>query len=260
MAVYLMRRIFFVCVLVASLLTGCSETYKSDPYSSYRKYTAVDLFHKAQISIRKERFSDAVDQLEAMDAMYPFGPYAERSQLDIIYAYYKNSDATSAIVAADRYTHLYPRGQHVDYALYMRGLSSFEVGRSWLQRKLKVNLAERDTDTLRQAFVAFSTLRRQYPHSIYTASAQHYLVMIRNMMSERYLYVAKHYWRLGAYMACANRAAALVQHYEGTLFVPDALGLMVRSYRKLGLTQLAKQSLHVLASTYPASKAYLSLK
>jgi len=255
-----MKKFFIAFALLASLLTGCSETYKSDPYSSYRKYTAADLFHKAQISIRKERFSDAVDQLEAMDAMYPFGPYAERSQLDIIYAYYKNSDASSAIVAADRYTHLYPRGKHVDYALYMRGLASFEVGTSWLQRKLKVNLAVRDTDTLRQAYVAFSTLRRQFPKSAYTASAHHYLIMIRNMMAERYLYVAKHYCRLGAYMACANRAAALVQHYEGTLFVPDALGMMVTSYRKLGLTDLADRSLRVLATTYPASSAYQSLK
>ncbi len=253
------KSLILVCVLV-SFMTGCSNTYRNDPYSSFKKYTAETLFHNAQTSIRKERFSDAVEQLEAMDSMYPFGPYAQKSQLDIIYAYYKSDDATSTIVAADRYAHLYPRGPHVDYVYYMRGLANLKVGTSWLQQKLKVNLADRDTDSLREAFIAFTTLRREYPNSVYAMSAYHRAVTIRNMMAERYLHIAKYYEKNRAYVASTNRASEIVQHFNGTVFVPDALAVMVRSYRGLGLPTLAKHTLSVLAQSYPDSEAYHSFK
>ena len=63
---------------------------------------------------------------EGLDALFPLTDNAEQSQLDLIYAYYMSGDAASAAASAERFTHLYPRSEHVDYAYYMKGIADFD--------------------------------------------------------------------------------------------------------------------------------------
>ena len=67
----------------------------------------------------KGKYDSAVQHFETLDARYPFGTYAKKGQLDIIYSYYKQGDTASALAAADRYIHLYPTDKHIAYAYYL---------------------------------------------------------------------------------------------------------------------------------------------
>jgi len=244
--------------LVLSLLSACSSTPK-DPASLFPNKTEAQLFHEGQASMLDGSYNDAVQHFESLDARYPFGKYTRQSQLDLIYTYYEQDDLPSALAAADRYIHLYPRGPNVDYAYYMRGLVQFGENHNFFERYFKVDFAKRDLTALRGAYVDFAQLTRYFPKSQYAADARQRMVYIRNVLARHQLEVADFYLKHKAYVAAANRANDVVDHYQGAPSVPDALAIMVKSYRALHLLKNANDALLVLRVNYPDSKALKSL-
>ncbi len=244
-----MKKILFLATLLL-ILSGCVRK-DVDPYQAYRGKTSAELFTSGERALAKKDYSEAVKNFEALDAIYPFGPHAEQAQLDIIYAYYKNNDTSSAIAAADRYIRLYPRGRNVDYAYYMRGVISFDLGLSWLQKLARVSPVSRDVSTLQQSFTSFATLAEVFPHSRYTPDALTRMRYIRNLMAQREIMIAEFYMKRRAYVAAANRGSYVVQHFQGSPQVAKALAIMVQAYRALGLPKMADASNHLLQTNYP---------
>ena len=251
-----MKKLIVLSVLTF-LLVSCSSN--KDELAAYRHKTSAEIFNGAEKALANKSYGDAVKGFEALDAIYPFGPYAQQGQLDIIYTYYKNDDDPSAIAAADRYIRLYPRGKYVDYAYYMKGIISSTEGYTWLQKKFNVDQSERSLTNQKQAFLAFSEIVTMYPRSQYAADSLLRMRYLRNIIARHSLEVADFYFKHKAYVASANRASYVVRHFNGTPAVIDALAVMVKSYRKLGLTQLADSSYKILQASYPNSQAYKKL-
>ena len=252
-----MKKLILLMVL-GLLLAGCSSK-KKDPYAAYRQKTAAQIYHDAHTALLKKHYTDAVNGYEALDAVYPFGPYAERAQLESIYAYYKNDDLPEAVTAAERYVRLYPRTEGVAYAYYMQGLISQTQSYSWFQRKVGVDPATRDLTDQKQAFMSFNEVVALYPNSPYAADSILRMRYLRNVIAEHSLELARFYYSQHAYVAAANRASYVVEHFNGTLATPDALAVMVKSYRKLKLPQLATNTYRILQASYPSSPALRSV-
>lgn len=252
-----MKKILLLCVLVC-LVVGCSKK-PVDPLVGYRDKTSTQLFNDGERALAKGSYSVAVKNFEALDAIYPFGPYAEQGQLDIIYAYYKDGDDASAMVAADRYTRLYPRGAHVDYAFYMRGIVGFNEGLSWLQKAVGVDPAPRDISTLQQSYAAFAMVVHQFPNSLYYSDSLTRMAYIRNLLARREVMIAEFYLEHQAYVAAANRATYVVQHFQGSPQVINALVVMVKAYRALDLEEMANKTYAILQTNYPNTKQFRDL-
>lgn len=253
-----MRIRFLVIAFITILFAGCASTHV-DPYKDYRKYSAKQLYHVALVNLAKERYDTAAKDFSALNGMYPFGAHAEHGQLDLIYAYYKNAQYEPAAAAADRFIRLYPQSKHVAYAYYMRGLVQFKMGLTWVQRWWGTDPAPRSLDDKKQAFLAFTQVARFYPKSPYARDAIMHMHYIRNEIARKELLISDYYWDRGAYVASADRASSVVQHYQGTSSVAPALAMMVKSYRKLGLSRMANNSLAILRLNFKGSPAYKSV-
>lgn len=244
-------KIFFACLLLTSLVACKSE----DPGAiAFKNYTAKQLLSEGEQALEKHNYSDAIKRFEALDALYPFDPEAQQGQIDAIYAYYQSDDYPSTLAAADRYIHLYPGGDHTDYAYYMKGLVNFERDRNWMQKLYSSNPQQLDLSNLHQSFVDFNELIKLFPNSIYVKDAQKRMYYIRNLFAEHELTIAKFYYERKAYIAAANRASEIVRHYEGTPQVVAALKIMVNSYRALGAEKQANDALRVLQTNFPQEK------
>ncbi len=248
-----------VLSLICILLVGCGRK-DVDPFAAYRNKTSTELFTGGEKALYKENYAEAVKYFEALDAIYPFGPYSQQGQLDVIYAYHKSGDDASAVAAADRYIRLYPQGEHTDYAYYMRGVVGFLQGLSWLQKLAGVDPAPRDVSTLQQSYASFAALTKEFPSSPYTPDSRLRMAYIRNLMARREILIANFYYGRRAYVAAANRAAYVVQHYERSPYVIQALALMVKSYRALDLQQMADSTYQILQASYPNSPEFRELK
>lgn len=253
-----MKKIAALFIVIA-LVAGCSKK-EQDPYKSFRHQTSTTIFNGGEKALAQGDYGQAVQYFEALDAIYPFGPHAQQGQLDIIYAYYKGGDDASALAAADRYIRLYPRGRTVDYAYYLKGIVGFTMGMSWLQKLVGTDPAPRDVSTLQQSFSSFATVVHLFPASHYAADSRLRMAYIRNLVAHREVQIAHFYLEKKAYVAAANRASYVVQHFEGSPQVVAALTIMVKSYRALGLHKMADSTYQILRASYPNAPGLAKLK
>ncbi len=231
-----------------ALLTGCSVF--GGPKDDPENWPAERHYQEGKKALKIGDYKGAVEQFENLIARHPFGVYAQQAQLDIAYAYYKYSEPESSIAAADQFIKLYPRHERVDYAYYIKGLARFPEP-TLMERWFDLDLAQRNPRETREAFQYFQDLARRYPDSPYAEDAAQRMVYLRNNLARNELYAARFYIRKGAYVAAANRAKFVVEHYDRTPSIPEALAIMAKAYEQLGLTDLANDTQRVSAMNFP---------
>lgn len=250
------NKTWLILIAVTVMLAGCSYFKKEDEVDA--NATVEELYERAKVSMEKENWGTAVERLRALEAKYPYGVYAEQVQLDTIYAYYKNDEPGLAIASADRFIKLHPAHPSVDYAYYLKGLSSFEEDKSSFGYFLgKDDLSDRDPTLTLNALNAFKDVYTLFPESRYAPTARERVRYLTNTLAKHQIAIATYYFSKGAYVAVVNRAKGVVEDYPNTPAVEQALALLVRSYEAMDFVDLADDSRRVLELNFPDS-AYLS--
>jgi outer membrane protein assembly factor BamD len=252
-----MRRPLTLVVLFA-LLSGCAlwPFGKDSKEDEEENTTEQMLYRSAQGSLRSSNYRDAIEKLEKLEARFPFGRYAEQAQLELIYAHHMSYEPDAARSAADRFIRLHPQHPSIDYAWYMKGVASFYEDRGFLDRFRSTDLSRRDQTHNRQAFADFSEFLARFPDSYYAADARQRMIYLRNLLASAEIDIANYYMRRGAYVAAANRARNVVEHYDGAQAMPDALAVLVECNWRLGLEDAARDSLNVLQHNFPSYPAF----
>ncbi len=246
-----MRARVAILLLSALFLVACSSNDEKGP-----KYaTEKEFYDAAQRQLKSSQWDLAIENLQALEANYPFGTYAEQAQLELIYAYYRNFEPEAASAAADRFIRLHPQHRNVDYAYYMKGLASFTEGNGMFERFLPTDLTQRDPGAARQSFAHFSQLLARFPNSQYAPDARKRMIYLRNLLARYEIHAANYYMKRGAFIAAANRGRYVVENFQQTPAVPDALAVMVQCYHVLGLDDLGQQALATLKLNYPEHPA-----
>lgn len=242
-----MHKIIYT-LLIALALTACSGGKKDeiDPNLS-----EAQLYQKAQENVAKGRYDRAIEHFQALESRYPFGTYSDQAQLEIIYAYYAHYEHEAAGAAAERFIRLHPQHPQVDYAYYMKGLSSYTESQGVLERFMPTDMSKRDPGAARKSFAEFSDLLTRFPESQYAPDARKRMVYLRNLLARYEIHAANYLFKRGAYLAAANRGRYVVENFQETPAIPDALAVMVQAYHLLGLEDLSQQSLVVLKTNYP---------
>ncbi|MES9911203.1 MAG: outer membrane protein assembly factor BamD, partial [Candidatus Sedimenticola sp. 4PFRAG1] len=208
---------------------------------------AQRFYSEASFAMSDGDYEKAIEYYEGLEARYPFGRYAMQAQLDVAYAYYKNSEYESAIAAADRFIKLHPRNQFVDYAYYLKGIVNFNRNIGFFSRFVPTDTSQRDPGTTLDSFNDFAELVRRFPDSEYSEDARKRLVYLRNNLAMHDVHVARYYMKRGAYLAAANRCVNVLEKYQRTPAVKEALITMIEAYDILGLEQLSSDAKRVLA-------------
>lgn len=209
------------------------------------------LYDDAMSALDAGNWSLAIEKLQLLEARYPFGRFSEQSQLELIYAYYRNNEPAASRAAADRFARLHPNHDHIDYAYYLKGLTSFEEDRNFLARFLPLDETQRDPGAAMDSFESFSILLNRYPNSEFAPDAQRRMQYLKNRLATYEIHVASYYMKREAWVAAANRGRYVVENLQETPAVPDALAIMAESYTKLGMNDLAENAFEVLRLNYP---------
>ncbi|MBD1551053.1 outer membrane protein assembly factor BamD [Pseudomonas typographi] len=211
----------------------------------------VELYQQAQKDLDNTDYNAATAKLKALDSRYPFGRYADQAQLELIFANYKNSEPEAAKAAAERFIRLHPQHPNVDYAYYLKGLTSFDQDRGIVARFVPLDMTRRDPGAARDSYNEFAQLTSRYPNSRYAPDAKQRMVYLRNLLAAYEINVADYYLTRQAYVAAANRGRYVVENYQGTPSVGDGLAVMTEAYQHLHLDDLAATSLETLKLNYP---------
>jgi outer membrane protein assembly factor BamD len=248
-----LRLLFKVPQLFAILLVvGCASVEKPTVWT-------VEEFHaKAQAHLDAGEWEQAIDYYHQLEQRYPYGKYTEQSQLEVIYAYYRNREPELAISSAEQFIRLYPTHPRIDYAYYLKALSIFQSPTSQLYRLSRVDPSRRDPGPARESFEAFQALITLFPKSSYAKNSRQKMAGILDLIAQHEINIGRYYLGRGANVAALNRAKYVIERYPDVSAVEDALGIMVSVYKQMGFDTLLDDTIRILQKNYPAS-IYLSL-
>jgi outer membrane protein assembly factor BamD len=240
-------------LLAVTLLLSACGVFGQKPKEE-KIATAEELYKAAMEELDSANYSRAVKAFEDLEARYPYGVYAQQAELQIAYANFKDNEPTLALAAIDRFLKQHPAHPSVDYALYLKGRVNFIEDRSLFAAISRQDMAERDPKAAKDSYEAFRDLVTRFPDSRYTEDARSRMAYLLVALADHDLYVARYYYKRGAYLAAANRGKNILENYANTDRVERALVLMAASYDKLGQTELRDDVRRVMAKNYPDSK------
>ncbi len=245
-----MPRILAFLLLLSSLV-GCGLL--PEVIDETKSWSASKLYYSAKEHLADGSYTEAVKMFEKLEARYPYGAYAQQSQLEVAYAYYKDNEPASAIAACERFIKLHPNHPNVDYAYYLKGLANFVEDTSIFARFADQDMSERDPKSAREAFDAFKELATRFPQSKYSAEAVGRMKYLVNNLAAHEVRVARYYYKRGAYVAAVNRGKYALENYRQAPALEEGLAIMAKSYDKLNLPNLRDDALRVLKLNFPNS-------
>jgi outer membrane protein assembly factor BamD len=216
-------------------------------------WTVQKLYQEAKDEMSAGAYDKAIGYYEKLEGRAAGTPLAQQAQLDKAWAQYKTNEPIQAIATLDRFIKLHPASPALDYALYLKGLVNFNDTLGLFSSLAKQDLAERDPKQAKESFEAFRELVGRFPDSKYAPDAKLRMAYIRNSLARSDLYVARFYFKKGAYVAAINRAQAAIEEYREVPAVEEALFILYESYDRLGLNQLRDDTRRILEKNYPDS-------
>jgi len=231
--------------VVIAFLVGCKSDGEEieQPEKIY--------YDQAQARMESGNYFGAIEALEAIDNRYPFGKYAEQAQVELIYAHFMNSETEAAHAAAEKFIRLHPRHPNIDYAYFMKGISSYTRDRDLLIRFTNTDISNRDISGAKESFAELTEFITRFPDSQYIPYAKQRNVYLRNMIAKNELVAAEYYLTIDAHVGAIRRANYVIENIPNSSENFRALKILEVSYAKLGYNDLLNDVRKVLKTNYP---------
>ena len=211
---------------------------------------------KALYALSEDKVNDgsinkANEYLELIIAAYPGSKFAIQARLDIAYNLFKQKKYSRSILELDNFIDMFPALDSTPYAYYLRGVVAEEKSSSILDNFL-TDSAQRDVQSVKDAYVYYNLLIDLFPESKYSDDAKKKLVILKNTLARHEFYVALYYTNNHSNIAAINRCKYIVENYPNSPVVADGLHLMAYNYDLINAEQLAIDARKVLSLSYPS--------
>jgi outer membrane protein assembly factor BamD len=234
---------------VAWGVAGCSLFGGSDDAASPADAANVpveELYNRGVDALNSKRYSLAVVQFDLVEQNYPYSAWAVNAQLMQGYADYLQSRYTDAIGTLDRFIQLHPAHRDVAYAYYLRALCYYE----------QIADISRDQKGTQEAMGALQEVVNRFPDSAYARDARLKIDLARDHLAGKEMDIGRWYENQRLYTAAIGRFQRVVDDYQTTNHVPEALHRLTEIYLLLGLPNQARRTAAVLGHNYPGSVWY----
>jgi outer membrane protein assembly factor BamD len=226
----------------AMLLSACGSTDKD----FYVERAVEPLYNEAMDSLGRRNFRDAARLFDEVERQHPYSIWATRAQIMAAYSHYQINEYDDAILAAQRFLQLHPGNKDAAYAYYLIGLSYYE----------QITDVGRDQRTTEDALKSLEELVRRFPDSAYARDARLKVDLTRDHLAGKEMAVGRYYLKRQEYVAAINRFRNVVEKYQTTNHVAEALHRLVECYLSLGVATEAQASAAVLGRNFPGSDWY----
>ena len=235
-----------ICTLIVStLIVSCNS---DGPEIEQPEKIYYDLAQKRMLN---QNYIGAIESLEAIESKYPFGRYAEQAQVELIYANFMNGQTIGSHAAAEKFIRLYPRHPNIDYAYFMKGLSSYTRDKDLIIRFTNTDISNRDITGAKESFAELTEFLTRFPDSQYAPYAKQRNIYLRNMIARNELAAADYYQSIDAHVAAIRRAKYVIENIPNSSENFRALKVLEKSYKALGYEDLRDDILKIIALNYP---------
>ncbi len=232
----------------AAFLTACSGGGLFGPVKIKEQpvVPAAALYQGALDDMDRQYYQTAIKKLEQLERQHPRDALSERGKVLQVYANYRSGKLDEAILAADRYLALYPSSKEVPYVLWLKGTAYFA----------QITDITRDQQISRDAIDTYTLLINNYPKSEHAIDAKEKLLVAYDQLAGKEMSVGRYYQGNGQYAAAINRFREVVEKWQTSTHIEEALYRLTETYLLLGLTSEATSAAAVLGHNYPSSEWY----
>lgn len=232
---------------VALLLTaGCARNRDGKKELAYVARDVETLYNLGKDELDRKRYANSALIFDEVERQHPYSVWARRAQLMSAFSYYASQNYSQAILSAQRFLSLHPGNRDAPYALYLIALSYYE----------QIADVARDQKITQQALDALNEVIRRYPQSDYAGDARLKIDLVNDHLAGKEMDVGRFYSRNRQWIAAASRYRTVIDRYQTTSHVPEALHRLVEANLALGLPEEAKRSAAVLGNNFPGSDWY----
>jgi outer membrane assembly lipoprotein YfiO len=239
---------FAAIALVSMALAACSGFNLFGPPKIKEEpiVPAAALYQGALDDMDRQYYLTAIKKLEQLERQHPRDPLTEKGKLMQVYANYRIGKFNDAILAADRFLAIYPNSRDVPYVLWLKGTSYFG----------QIKDITRDQQLSRDAIDTYTLLINNYPNSEHAKDAREKLLVAYDQLAGKEMSVGRYYLGNGQYTAAINRFREVVERWQTSTHIEEALYRLTEGYLLLGLTSEATSAAAVLGHNYPSSEWY----
>jgi len=232
-------------VAVVPLLAACGSKSSTDVPTGPTG-TAEEMYNNGIDALNNRRFSTADDQFNGVQSNYPYSSWAVSAQLMEGYSLYQQNKYTEAIGTLDRFIQLHPAHRDIAYAYYLRALCYYE----------QIADIQRDQKGTEQAMNALREVVTRFPDTSYAQDAKLKIDLCVDHLAGKEMEIGRFYQNQHLYEAAIGRFQRVVDDYQTTNHVPEALMRLTEVYLALGLKDQARKTAAVLGYNYPGSVWY----
>ena len=240
-------KLFFSKLLITLLTVvffSCSGNKEKEIPLEERSLNII--YNNALVKLKNKDFEEAVYEFDEVERQHPYSIWARKSIIMSSYASYKDRNFIKAEVNLKRYLSLYPASDLAPYAQYLLGMCYFD----------QIIDDKRDQTSVKNAYQTFKLILDRYPDTSYAKDAYYKIIFLEDILASKEMNVAKTYLSLKKHIAAIKRFKNIVNNYQTTSFVPEALHRLVEIYLTLGVNQEAILNARVLGHNFPDSKWY----
>ena len=243
-----MNNFFKIIFIIVSIsLSSCSkkekvyiikeESLELQMVDAYKE--ALKAFNDQDVIYAAKRFNEA-------EILYPQSIWAPKAALMAAYSYYSQNYFGDAIYELERFIKTYPNNPKMDYAHFLLAMCYYE---SIIDEK-------KDLMPLLKAQKKFEFIVKEYPATDFALDSHFKLDLILDILASKEMYIGKHYIKKEKWVAAINRFKTVVEEYDKTIYVEEALHRLVEIYYKIGLVGESKKYAALLGYNYLSSDWY----
>lgn len=232
-------KILLSALIVIFTITGCASTQTEEPAK-----TAEEQYMRGYKYIKKSSFKKSATAFEKLEIEHPYSKWAVKAKIMGAYAHYRAKQYDDAIIALDRFIRFHPGNKDIAYAYYLKARCYYD----------QIGVIEKDQSITEKAFEALNQVILRFPYTEYAKDARGKSLLAHNYMAGQEMEIGYYYLTEKNYLSALNRFSTVVNEYETTTYIEEALFRQIEVYIILGLNEEANNNLKVLKHNYPESE------
>ena len=238
----------YILIIFILVLTSCKNEKKE---VSVIEETSIDLqmIQAYNEGLKNLELGDAIvaaKKFNEAEILFPQSKWAPRASLMSAYSYYSQEYFANAIGELERFLETYPSHERVSYAYYLLGICYYD----------QIVDEKRDLKVIEDAKKNFEKVINDYPKSDFALDSEYKLELIEEILASKEMYLARYYIEREKWIPAINRYKKILENYERTIFIEEALHRLVELHYKIGMIDESKKYASLLGYNYQSSKWY----
>ena len=239
----------FILIITFIFLVGCKNNNEKEISIIEEKnldLQMIDAYEEGMNLFDKNDYIGAAKKFNEAELLYPQSIWAARSALMTSYSYYTGSYYLDSINELKRFLEIYPNHERISYAYYLLAMSYYE----------QISDETKDLGSILDAKLNFEFVVNNFPNSDFALDSEYKIELIQEILASKEMYLAKYYIEREKWIPAINRFKNILENYETTIYVEEALHRLVEIHYKLGLIDESKKYASLLGYNYQSSDWY----